>query len=233
MLYFTAVDSEALRTQFLEIYFTKLGLTKPVADQLESVLEKQFQSINNVEISGSIFYRDNALQFDVISSSRIEEVQQALELFLQGNDSKIEQLYQFSYEALREHTKYHGEKEMLKVVHYFFEVFRNKSPAQRQEVSFDKRKNWAETYQEIVLGNYSNFSLKELKVEEKGFMGLFHVHDYGTPPSPLDLAENLKINIPSVVIASTIDYKVSETTLYLISKGEYKQLYQGLLQPKQ
>ncbi len=227
------MDSEGFRAQILETYITKIGLTAPLVQQLEGILEKQFQVTHNKEIKGSIFFRDKKLELEVLSSSLEEEVEEALLSFSKGDDNKVDLLYDYSLQALQTHTEYHGEKEMLKVVHYFFEVFRNKSPLQRQKFSTEGRKKWSDLYREIILGNYSDFSLREMKIDEKGFIGLFHVHDEGTPPSPLDLASNQKIEIPSLVIAGTEDYKASGITIYLVAKGDYKVLYQGSLQPKQ
>ena len=230
------MDKEHYRARILDVFITKIGLTFKMVQQLEDILQQQFHPNHAGEVSGHIFLNHGAeeLEFKVVDSPVVEEVRQALKHFLKGDYGQLDVLYSFSQEALEEHTQHHNEisnLEMMRAVTHFFDIIRKKPAEERNQLSYPTRKKWVDLYRTKILDHYFT-NTSEKRPDGEGFVGLFHVHKQGRPPSPLDLAENETLQIPSLVLAAAADYASSGIKLYLVTYGAYNELYQGPLQPK-
>ena len=84
-------------------------------------------------------------------------------------------------------------------------------------------------YKQSILGNIYSFSVDEF---DPNFVGIFHVHDNGSEPSPNDINKNKLMPLVDLVISAKADYVQSGVKLYLVHSGSFELLYQGLLQPK-
>ena len=71
-----------------------------------------------------------------------------------------------------------------------------------------------------------------LGANERGFMGIFHVHPMkgpsrrGSEPSRMDIKTNTENCIPNLVISA---FPESDISLYLVYSGKYETLYEGRL----
>jgi len=224
------MDLTNLRIESIKVYIQKIGLTESLASQLHCILEEQFKVGTLREIAGSAFSREGKLELQIIKTSLMDKIEKSLYRFRDGDYSEINELYTFVHQA---HSSYREDigtvPELIYYLDSFFEIS-SREPERLQKFPDLRRKEVVEDYKELI-ANFSILPWSELKVDCPGFRGIFHVHDNGLKPSKIDVQNNVRTQIPDLVISATPDYVRSGAKLYLVHSGSFELLYQGLLQP--
>jgi len=214
----------------LEVKVQRIGLPSASFSQLGRILELQFQEDCCTEIMGSVFNRRDPvlpLEFEVIRPPEVTEVENALLSFRQGDYSRIDLLADHIATTEQIIRKYHGENTLYSATAAIFTTIA-KNPALLQKVSNENLQKYFNLYKSFLRSNTAAL-WKDLKIDQKGFLSIFHCHDDGSPPSPMNIAYNEASGIPDIVISAEEDYLQSGIALYLIAEGKFKKLYQGLL----
>ena len=222
---------EYLRASLLEIKIKNIGLTTTESSQLHKILDLQFQEDCCTEIGGSIFNKktgDSQLEFEVIHPPEHLEVENALKSFQQRDFSKISLLADYISRARKSIELYHGENLDLTTAAVIFDVAA-KNPTSLTTFDEKKIQLYVDFYK-YFLGSYTGAFGKDLKVDKEGFLAIFHCHNDGSKPSPMDIQANIKSGVPDLVISAKQNYIELGATLYLVSGGKFERLYQGSLQ---
>ncbi len=227
-----------LREEYLalifNVYFKKIGLTIGVVSQLEDIIKLQLRKDTLSEIVGSVFSQtidnEKKLVLEVLHPKEMKEVETALNLFNKGDYSQIKVLQDFVHLGLKSHEEHYGKNLCLQAICEFFRIITEK-PEKLESLTSKNKDFWYNEYH-LFLRSFSHYCLTDMGIDKKGFIGNFHCHDSGNPPSKIDLDKNIKFNIPELVISATADYQESGVKLYLVHSGSYEILYEGLLKPR-
>lgn len=215
---------EKLMAETLRQYYTE-GLSLHDEEQISAILKEQFTEGNSREIGGSIFRTDAGLELKQKKSVYLSCFEGLLRLFKEGEEKAREPLFKFAkknIERLRNAgvTPQHHHYQMLEAICLLLSI--------PKIVGNDVvRKNIGQLYQTYVLDPVYLFLSKEWGAGQKGFNGIFHVHDNGSPPSPPDVEAFRRHSFPGLVVSATPDYQQSGLTLYLVHSQGYEKLYQG------
>lgn len=222
---------EYYRALLLEIRIKKIGLPAASHLQLKNILELQFQEDCYTEITGSIFKRKDeimSLEFEVIRPPEITMVENALKKFRQRDFSQISLLAKYITQEKENIEKYHGKNRDLTMAAAIFDATAV-NPAALEKLSDKTLERYFNLYRFFLESNTAAWG-KDYKVDHKDFLSIFHCHNNGSTPSPIDLASNASSGIPNVVISAKADFLQSGLALYLIFGGDYETLYKGPLQ---
>ncbi len=218
--------------EILRSFFT--GTLQPqFAAEIDRVLQQQFKVDNFHEIGGSIFKKEDRLELRIVKSEITRGLDGALARFEHDNDDDArETLYQHALWVIGANGAYVDESNddfriMLGLAKYLLE---------RKDSTPEKRAGILSFYKHYMLQTAYRFYDTELGMKEEGFLGMFHVHNDGSEPSPGDL-KALQLNMISVVISAEPDYHQKGIALYVIHSGAppdqgYETLYQGPLTPQ-
>lgn len=226
-------DWEYYRALLLEIKIKKIGLPAASYSQLKDILDLQFREDCYTEIMGSIFKQKDktrSLEFEVIRPPQITAVENALKKFRQRDFSQISLLAEYINQEKEIIEKYHGENLDLTTAAFIFYAATT-NPAALENFSEERLERYFNLYKYFLESNIAAWG-NDLKVDHKDFVSIFHCHNNGTPPSPLDIATNAASGIPNLVISAKEDYLQSGLALYLISGGKFEKIYQGPLQTR-
>ena len=229
----TPSEEELVARIFLEPFFSQ-SLSTEISQQLSAILQKQFDPQNHNEIGGSVFYKDKNLTFRIVKAALTEGLEQMLDQFQAGNLEYVETLATYA-------RIFFGNMEVylpkIALERYSLHVLAETLEDELTKPSLVKEKVIRESlvylYKDFILGHSYIATDKELGKDEPGFVGLFHVHEDGSPPSEFDIDTNKSSEFPIFTISAKQDYLQSGIEIYLIYSGQSKKLYQGLLPPTQ
>ncbi|MEK6939581.1 MAG: hypothetical protein AABX31_02530 [Nanoarchaeota archaeon] len=224
------------RPELLEILIdpNKIGLGQKAISKLLEIVGLQFQENTICEVSGVAYVERESnlyqLGLDVVKSQNLIDIENAIKLFGQGDYSKVSILADYANTTCSSIEEVMELPIEFKTARALFN-FAAKSPEKILLLEKHDREKWVNLYLEL-LGSYVRYNLEEIQFP-KDFLGFFHCHSEGSKPSPIDLKSTVKTGIPELVISTTTNYKTEGVSMYVCSQGEFKMVYQGLLQPKQ
>ncbi len=207
-------------------------ISKDTSSQLEKILEEQFREGRYGEVGGCIVPVGKRLEFEMVESREKQEIERALSDYEAGTitQESHQLLLKYAFYVKEHHEKHLGDKNpyvgVLSGIHEIFSV----SPATGNFKRWNEqiRKKICLLYKEHILDMVYPISFSEMNPD---YIGLFHVHQNGTEPSPHDIEKNMIMPILDVVVSATREYRNEGITLYLVHNGAFETLYQGLLRP--
>ncbi len=203
--------------------------------QVSAVLEQQFEEGCCGEVGGSIFYRPEGLEFQVIKSRDLISLEETLAQFELGEPADLSKLAAAAKERVDLSSMYVDEPgsglSIVEAIYGMFNTFIHE-PGLLKVISKDGKKNIGRLYREVIIDTQYHFTFSELKVPGKILLGVFHVHNDGSEPSPEDLITNQKNPFPAVVVSAEKDYLASGIKLYLIYSGASHLLYDGPIETR-
>jgi len=218
----------------LQKYLQKSNLSRNINSQLRTIIKKQYQKNRIGEVGGSIFLKNNSLELRVVEPSEKKMLIKAFQDFKKGNYKKtylLARSTKFIYEAgLIKTPRNHPKMRTIAIMDsVFIAAILNKMNLVHQ-----KRKNIVtfNNYKNLVLNHMYSVNYKELGVGQKGFIGIFHVHDSGIPPSHRDVKITRGTSYVDLVISPQKNFKNNRVKLYLVNNGRFKMLYNGFLNSK-
>ena len=225
-------DEELVARIFIEPSFTG-GLSDYITGKLYEILEKQFEEGTSAEVGGSIFHRNKSLELQIVKSQLFEGLEEMLVQFQDGSLENMKTLVEYAHNFIEERRNYlspnSSDLSMLNILNETLESELAKPNLVKEKLM---RENIAILYRMLILSDSYSASFRELGIEENGFIGIFHVHDDGSPPSVVDIDENIGSNFPILTISAKQDYKQSGVSIYLIYSGTSHKLYEDLLPKK-
>ncbi|MDP3639855.1 MAG: hypothetical protein Q8R53_01490 [Nanoarchaeota archaeon] len=216
------IEEELMKSLIMLEY--KKGFTSYEQRQLLRVLQQQFTGGNSAEVGGGLFFQEEGLEFRIVKTQQQQDVERALDQFVTGDFSSLEILLPYAEAQTQRIIDQVGEqhwqtRELQSVCHFL---------ATATSDNEELRKHLRSLYELYILGTVYTFTPVEIGYTEKNFLGSFHVHPSGNPPSLKDQEVSKKLLFPAMVIAARQDFLETGFTLYLVHSQGYEQLYQGL-----
>ena len=174
------------------------------------------------ELGGALFGLNGQLEFRR-KEGKTEQLKTALAAYEIGDASSAELLHLTAADAYQTHSRYTSPlNPNLTALHYTVKVMDAARKGDIHILDANLRKEIANIYRTLIINRSNAFSLKELGANEPGFLGVFHTHPEGTEPSPSDVDSNRENGMPNLVVSPQVDKSI---ILYLVTRGEYKQLH--------
>lgn len=194
--------------------------------QVSVILKKQFKKDYWGEVGGSIFYRPEGLEFQIIKPKSLIYLEEQLVRFEHGKPADLSELIAVAKECADISGKFESEPNGNEAVYEMFKIFIQK-PRIINAISKDDKKNIGQLYRELIIDRRYCVTFSELKIPGKKLLGMFHVHNDGSEPSPQDVIINQKNYFLSLVISAKKDYPASGIQLHLIYSGVSHLVYNG------
>ncbi len=214
--------------RLLESYFNK-GFTDNFAQQLNNILQQQFDSNHFQNVEGSVFYRADDLELKVIVPEYIRFAEQALEQLAAGKNTNLELLSEFAgsvYQQLSAGAVDHSE-DGKKVVEALNSVLERIKKGKR--FSSETMKEFARQYKNVVLRQFFIYDPKDFEVRDEDFRALFMVNANAEKPGQTEISLNAKTRNCILTVSAGENYQQKGLSLYLVHAGTSELLYQGPL----
>ena len=78
-----------------------------------------------------------------------------------------------------------------------------------------------------VLESSYKISPEEMRVEEPGFVGIFHVHKNGEPPNDADVRWHLRQGLTGLVLVPAVEAPTEVVAVHLVDAGQAALLWRG------
>lgn len=180
---------------------TKLNLKNAIEQCDESSLEG--------EIKGYVFKKGRKLVFKETSNGKQRRIGESLDRFVQGDFTVINELLQYGEKVIAD------QKEMSANPLYLQNASFILSDIESCESSKGLRKITADQYKDVIMSKKAMWNIEEIPIKEPGFLGLYHVHNSGNPPSPKDMELSKMVPIPFYVLS----VKKDGLDVYILYKG--------------
>lgn len=203
----------------------KNSFTENDARQWSQILQHQFADGHYAELGGGIFHTDQGLEYRLVKTKKSQEIEEALDKFVTGKNATIGILLTYAEEQRKRVNAQVGfehrqTKELQEVCDLLATSIGDKKEARQALRSL---------YEMCVLGTIYSFSLFEVGFGEDNFLGTFHTHPSGNPPSRRDCEASKILHFPTIVMAATSEFQETGLTLYLVHSQGYEELFKGKL----
>ncbi len=215
------------RTGVIKSYLAMHSLDPDVVSQILNI--SNIARGSEREMGGSILLDGNDIIFKLVPSITYE-LETYLDQVKSGNYSNADKLYEYGHEIMKKHAEYMPPSNLDMIVlatcDMVLEVLSSDDPSSKERVGSDLLEHVVSGYQKLILDRSYSAEWRSLGRDKKGFLGMFHTHNDGLPPSPGDiLISKENIEVPSLVISSQ-DY--DKAKIYLVSDGNI--VYEKIIQ---